>query len=80
MKEVRIVLTMDCEPTTATSHPTATGPRDWAHGERAVRGYWEIAQAHGLPVTYFIHPETALAQAAMFNELAAAGEIGRAHV
>ncbi len=73
MKEVRIVLTMDCEPTTATSHPTATGPRDWAHGERAIRGYFEIARSYGLPVTYFIHPETALAQAPMFKELAGQG-------
>ena len=73
MKDIRIVLTMDCEPTTATSHPTATGPRDWAHGERAVRGYFEIARSHGFPVTYFVHPEAALAHAPMFKDLAAEG-------
>lgn len=73
MKEIRIVLTMDCEPTTATSHPTATGPRDWAHGERAICGYFDIAKSYGLPVTYFVHPETALAQGAMLNGLAAQG-------
>ncbi len=33
-----MVLTMDCEPTTATSHPSATGPADWHAGEDAVRG------------------------------------------
>jgi peptidoglycan/xylan/chitin deacetylase (PgdA/CDA1 family) len=73
MRKIRIVVTMDCEPTTATCDKSASGPGDWALGERAVRGYWEIAQAQGFPVTYFVHPETAVAQAAMFNELAGQG-------
>ena len=73
MNEIRIIITMDCEPTTATTHPSATGPRDWAQGERAVRGYSEIARSYGFPVTFFIHPETAMAQAGMFNDLARAG-------
>jgi hypothetical protein len=73
MQSVGVFLTMDCEPTIETSHPTATGPRDWAHGERAVRGYWEIGRAHGFPVTFFVHPETAIAQAPLFRELEAEG-------
>ncbi len=73
MKDIRIVLTMDCEPTTATSDASASGPADWALGERAVLGYWELARSHGFPVTYFIHPETAVAQAAMFNQLTGKG-------
>jgi peptidoglycan/xylan/chitin deacetylase (PgdA/CDA1 family) len=73
MQEIRIVATMDCEPTTATCDKSASGPGDWALGERAVRGYWEMAQSHGFPVTYFVHPETAVAQASMFNELAGKG-------
>ena len=73
MKEIRIVVTMDCEPTTATNDVSASGPGDWVLGERAVRGYWEIAQAQGYPVTFFVHPETAVAQAPMFNELAGKG-------
>ena len=36
MKEIRIVVTMDCEPTTATCDVSASGPGDWALGERAV--------------------------------------------
>ena len=82
MKEIRIVVTMDCEPTTATCDKSASGPGDWALGERAVRGYWEMAQSLGFPVTYFVHPETAVAQTSMFNELAGKGacQIGRAHV
>ena len=67
MKEVGVMMTMDCEPTKATSHPTATGPRDWEHGETAVRGYWEAGKARGFPVTYFVHPETTIGQPALFN-------------
>src|SRR5262245_17521164 len=72
-QEIRVVLTMDCEPTTATSHPAATGPATWSAGEDAVLGYVDIAAKHGLPVTMFVHPETAVAQAAMFRELERAG-------
>jgi hypothetical protein len=73
MHKIKVVLTMDCEPTTATSHPAATGPADWNAGEDAVRGYVEIASKYGLPVTLFVHPEAAVSQAAMFRELEAGG-------
>ena len=69
MKEINVVLTMDCEPTTATSDKSASGPKDWAHGERAVSGYVGIGKSYGFPVSFFIHPETAIAQAPMFKEL-----------
>lgn len=69
MKEIKVLLTMDCEPTTATSHPAATGPADWSAGEDAVIGYVEIAREYGLPVTFFIHPEAAVAQGKLFREL-----------
>jgi hypothetical protein len=74
MEEIRIVLTMDCEPTTATTHPTATGPATWDKGEDAVVGYSQIASQYGLPVTFFVHPETAVAQAPMFRERQSAGD------
>lgn len=73
MKQIKVVLTMDCEPTTQTSHPSATGPGDWDAGERAVSGYFDIAGEYGFPVTYFIHPEAAQAQAGMFDDLEARG-------
>ena len=73
MNEISVVLTMDCEPTIATSHPTATGPRDWAHSERAITGYVDIAREYGFPVTFFVHPETILEQHAMFKELQGQG-------
>jgi len=60
---------MDCEPTTATSHPAATGPANWSAGEDAVLGYVEVAARYELPVTFFVHPEAAVAQAAMFRDL-----------
>jgi hypothetical protein len=73
VQEIKVVLTMDCEPTTATSHPAATGPANWRAGEDAVLGYVEIAAQYGLPVTLFVHPEAAVSQAAMFRELEAQG-------
>ena len=69
MQDIKIVLTMDCEPTTATSHAQATGPANWGDGEHAVRGYADIAADYGLPVTLFVHPEAAVAQAGLFREL-----------
>jgi len=66
MKTINVVLTMDCEPTTSTSDRTASGPKDWAQGERAVRGYVGIGKKHGFPVSFFIHPETSIAQSGSF--------------
>jgi peptidoglycan/xylan/chitin deacetylase (PgdA/CDA1 family) len=73
VKEIDVVVTMDCEPTLETTHPTATGPRDFGHSERAITGYWEICRSYGLPVTFFVHPETVIEQAAMFKQLQAEG-------
>lgn len=73
MKEMNIILTMDCEPTTKTTHANASGPVDWAHGERAIRGYFNIGKSYGFPITYFLHPETAAGQADTLKELSQAG-------
>lgn len=73
MTKMQVVLTMDCEPTTETSHPAATGPADWRAGEDAVRGYVEIADSYGFPVTLFVHPEAAVAQPDLFRDLEARG-------
>lgn len=73
MDEISVVVTMDCEPTLATTHPTATGPKNFAQSERAITGYYEIAQSYGFPVTYFVHPETIIAQADLFKDLKAKG-------
>lgn len=73
MDAISVVVTMDCEPTLETTHPTATGPRDFAQSERAITGYFEIAQSYGFPITYFVHPETIIAQADLFKDLKAKG-------
>lgn len=80
MQKIQVVVTMDCEPTTETTHPTATGPDTWALGERAVRGYAEIANEYNFPVTFFIHPEAAVAQTSMFDELRRHGACLGLHV
>ncbi len=80
MKEISVVITMDCEPSTATSHPKATGPRDWAMGERAVLGYAGIAKEYGFPCTFFVHPETILAQADLFRQLEREGHCVGLHM
>lgn len=80
MREISVVISMDCEPSTATSHPKAAGPRDWAMGERAVLGYAEIAKRYGFPCTFFVHPETILAQADMFRALEREGHCVGLHV
>jgi hypothetical protein len=52
VQDIKVVLTMDCEPTTATSHAQATGPANWVAGEHAVRGYVEIAADYGQLIAY----------------------------
>ena len=69
MEKLHVVITMDVEPPTPDTHPTATGPGSWADGDRFVRGYAERAAAFGFPVTFFIHPEVAVEQAGLFEEL-----------
>ena len=73
MDQVSVVVTMDCEPTLATTHPKATGPKDFSQSERAITGYHEIASSYGFPVTYFVHPETIIEQADLFKDLKGKG-------
>ena len=80
MNSVFIAITMDCEPTTATSHHSATGPTDFAMSERAITGYFEIAASYGWPVTFFVHPETIQVQADLFKDLASRGATIGLHV
>ena len=73
MDRLHVVITMDVEPPTPDTHPTATGPESWADSEKFIRGYVERAAAFGFPVTIFIHPEVAVEQADMFEELKGRG-------
>ena len=80
MKEISVVITMDCEPSTATSHPKASGPEDWAMGERSVSSYVEIARSYGFPCSFFVHPETIAAQTDLFKTMEADGHCVGLHM
>lgn len=80
MRSVPISITMDCEPTLATTHGTATGPADFAMSERAITGFFEIAQSYGFPVSYFVHPETIQAQSDLFKDISSRGAVVGLHV
>lgn len=73
MKEIHVVITMDCERPTTETRPEATGPRSYELSDRYIRGYVAIAAEFGFPVSFFIHPEVAMAQKALFLELEAKG-------
>lgn len=73
MKEVNIVVTMDCERPVSETHPSASGPPDLEKAELWTRAYADIAGRYGFPVTFFVHPEVATAQASMFREMEAKG-------
>lgn len=80
MKEISVVITMDCEPAISSTHATATGPTDYAMSERAILGYFDIAASYGLPVSYFVHPETIVAQPDLFKDLTTRGACIGLHV
>ncbi len=73
MDKLHVVITMDVEPPTPDTHPTATGPQSWAEGEKFIRGYAERAGEFGFPVTFFIHPEVTVEQSGLFEELKGRG-------
>ena len=73
MDKIYIVVTMDVEPPTPGTHPTATGPDNWEDSEKFIRGYADRAGEFGYPVTSFIHPEVTEVQADLFHELGEKG-------
>ena len=73
MDKIYVVVTMDVEPATSTTHPSATGPDNWEDGEKFVRGYVDRAAEFGFPVSFFIHPEVTEVQSDLFLELGEKG-------
>ncbi len=73
LDRLHVVITMDVEPPTPDTHPTATGPENCANSEKFIRGYVERAAEFGFPVTFFIHPGVAVEQADLFEELKGRG-------
>lgn len=64
--KVFVVITMDCEPPHDGRVARASGPKSWEESERFILGYAAIAKEHGFPVSFFLHPEVALAQSLLF--------------
>ena len=73
MDKIYVVATMDVEPATSTTHPSATGPDNWEDGEKFIRGYADRTGEFGFPVSFFIHPEVLEVQADLFKELGEKG-------
>ena len=69
MKKIHIVVTMDCERPNTQTHESASGPPDYATSAVWTRAYAGIAGQYGWPVTFFIHPESAQNQTALFHDL-----------
>jgi len=69
-----VLLTMDCETaredvTTHAARMSASGPWDYVESARSIRGFAARAEAHGFPVTYFVHPEVAVAHRELLLDL-----------
>ena len=58
MREIPIVVTMDCERPTSDTHAGASGPPNLEKAEIWTRAYADIAAEFGFPVTYFITPRS----------------------
>ena len=80
MQEIKIVVTVDCQRPTANPDPVASGPLNFQMAEIWTRTYAKVAGKYGWPVTFFVHPETAVAQADMFRELESAGHCLGLHI
>jgi len=75
---LNVLLTMDCETAKqeVTPHGTrmsASGPWDYLESERSIRGYASIAEAYGLPLTLFAHPEVAVGNRDLLLDLQSRG-------
>ena len=69
MKKLYVVVTMDCERPSSETHASASGPSDYVASEKWTRAYASVAAEFGWPVTFFVHPESARHQTAMFHDL-----------
>ena len=77
--DVHVFFTMDCERARPRdlSEFCIWGPPDWEFSERSIRRFDAILAEEGYVATYFIVPDTAVAHAGMWAELAARGnELG----
>lgn len=82
MKKIHIVITMDCEPTRSPEGATqaTSGPLNYEESELSIRAYAEKSAAYGFPVSFFIHPETAIAHPGVFLDLEKSGACLGLHI
>lgn len=82
MKTIHIVITMDCEPIRSAQGATqaTSGPFSYAESESSIRAYARLAGERGFPVSFFIHPETALAHPEPFLEMEEKGACLGLHI
>ncbi len=73
VQEILLVITMDCERARAETRGDASGPPDYASSAKWIEAYARISRDRGFPVTFFIHPEAAVAHPALFRDLAKDG-------
>jgi peptidoglycan/xylan/chitin deacetylase (PgdA/CDA1 family) len=71
MKTINIVVSMDVEPERPPGRdgPATSGPNNYADSERFIRGFTGIASEFGYPVSFFVHPEAAVAHADQLLDL-----------
>lgn len=71
MEKIYVLLSMDCEPVRSPENVSlaTSGPVNYADSARFIRAYADKAAQYQFPVSFFIHPETAVAHPEVFWEL-----------
>lgn len=71
MNSIYVVISMDCEPVrdAATVTPASSGPVSYEDSATFIRGYTQQAEQYGFPISFFVHPEVAVAHPELFLEL-----------
>lgn len=81
MELIHVVITMDCEPVRPTGGTMATsGPESYGQSAAYTEAFAGCVADHGFPVSFFIHPETALAHPGLFLELESKGACLGLHI
>ncbi|PJR09838.1 hypothetical protein [Sinorhizobium meliloti] len=73
MKELLVVVTMDCEPPNRAALPGVTGPEDWEKSAAYIETYCAIAGSFDFPVSLFLHPEVAAHHSSLLEGLERTG-------
>jgi len=82
MKTINIVISMDVEPVRppGRSGPATSGPDSYEESARFICGYQSIAAGFGFPVSFFVHPEAAVAHPDLLLDLERQGATLGLHI